>query len=87
MSALCGYRGVSGDVPVDARNDTVLRKRRRNILPPDGAVRLMPLVRRIEGVVEGADEQDQVAQEGRDFEHGDGLRRVLLAPGEGVHCI
>jgi hypothetical protein len=81
------------DLHVDARNDSILRIRSRvqAILSPNRALMVglmltlaVPLVRRIERVVEGSDHQQQVRDSSRDLIDQDVLARELIAAGKGV---
>jgi hypothetical protein len=81
------------DLHVDARNDSILRIRSRvqAILSPNRALMVglmlalaVPLVRRIERVVEGSDHQQQVRNSSCDLIDQDVLARELIAAGKGV---
>lgn len=81
------------DLHVDARNDSILRIRSwvQAILSPDRALMVglmlalaVPLMRRIERVVEGSDHQQQVRNSSRDLIDQDVLVRKLIAAGKGV---
>lgn len=53
-------------VPVDGDHDAILGKRRSNVVPPYRGSRLVALVRALEGVVDGGDDEDDVGDEGAD---------------------
>lgn len=51
---------MMGCVPVDTSHDAVLGKRGRIVVVPYPVVRLVALVRLVEGVVDGRDHEDDV---------------------------
>lgn len=77
---------VSFFLPVDTRDDGILRKRRRQIIPPDGMVRFMAFMWLSECVIYSGHNQEDVGDESCDLVQQDGLAGVFLSTSKWVYC-
>ena len=82
----CSADGERAGVPVDAGHDAVLGEGGRSVVAPDGASGLVALMRPLESVVDGGNQEDDVGDEGGDAVENQLSRRELFPASERVHC-
>lgn len=91
LAFLCCDSGVEiGDrlnSPVDGRDDATLGKWRGIVVLPDLAMRMVSLVRLVEGVVERRDEEEQPAHRGGNLVHEKVSRGVLITSGKDIQAV
>lgn len=74
------------DVPVDGGHDTVLGERRGGIVTPYRVSLILAFAGRVEGVVDGGDQEDDVGDQRGDAVEDEFPGGEVLAAGERVHC-